>query len=225
MATAVATPPPTGTATIPPTVADLLDQLGGIAPARVRLRPPFGTATESDLIEANARKLGLCELVDGTLVEKAMGLIESMLAVSIAALLRSFVLAHNLGFVIGSDGMIRLLGGNVRIPDVAYVSWDRTPDRRVPSTPRSEFAPNLAVEVLSPSNTPEEMSRKRAEYFASGVLLVWEVDPRARTVAVYIAPEQPIILDATMTLDGGAVLPGFALPLADLFAELDRQGA
>ena len=68
------------------------------------------------------------------------------------------------------------------------------------------------------------MARKRREYFAAGVRLVWEVDPRARTVAVYEVPDQPTILEVGQTLEGGQVLPGFALPLADLFTELDRQG-
>ncbi len=69
------------------------------------------------------------------------------------------------------------------------------------------------------------MARKRREYFEAGVRLVWEVDPGARTVAVFDAPEHSTMLDASKTLDGGDVLPGFALPLADLFGELDRQGA
>ncbi len=68
------------------------------------------------------------------------------------------------------------------------------------------------------------MARKRHEYFQAGVQLVWEVDPRARTVAVYESSEHPTMLDASQTLDGGEVLPGFALPLADLFGELYRQG-
>ena len=206
------------------TVADLLDQLGGIAPARVRINPLPGLAAEADLIAVNGRKQGICELIGGILVEKPMGVVESMLAGSILALIRSFVLTRNLGIVTTTDGMMRLAPGIVRVPDVAFLSWDRTPGRRVPETPMSEFAPDLAVEVLSPSNTKAEMARKRAEYFASGVRLIWEFDPRDRTVAVYTTPEEAIILDESMTLDGGEVLPGFVLPLAELFAELDRAG-
>ena len=209
----------------PETVKDLLDRLGGISPGRVRIKPWPGLATEGDLIEVNGRKQGICELVEGALVEKPMGLVESMLAGSILAVLRSFVLARNLGFVTAPDGMMRLSPGTVRIPDVAYLSRARTPDGRIPEVAMSDFAPDLAVEVLSPSNTRAEMARKRAEYFAAGVRLVWEIDPRTRTVAVFTAREQSTTLDASMTLDGGDVLPGFALPLADLFAELDRHGA
>ena len=206
------------------TLDDLLEHLGGIAPSRVRLRPYPGTATEADLIEANARKLTIYELVDGVLVEKGMGYTESVLAGLILSLLRAFIVPRNLGLISGPDGMLRLFPGLVREPDVAYVSWGRIPGGRFPTEAIGGFAPDLAVEVLSLSNTKAEMARKRREYFESGVRLVWEVDPRARTVSVYESPEACSVLDASMALDGGAVLPGFALPLADLFGELDRQG-
>jgi Uma2 family endonuclease len=205
-------------------VADLLEELGGIDPSRVRLKKPPGPATEADLIAINERGDTLYELVDGFLVEKGMGYTESILGGAILAILRAFVIPRNLGLVSGADGMMRLFPGLVREPDVAFASWDRIPGRRRPTGAIAGFAPDLAIEVLSLSNTKKEMARKRREYFKAGVRLVWEVDPRARTVAVYEAPDQPTILEVGQTLDGGQVLPGFALPLADLFAELDRQG-
>jgi len=86
--------------------------------------------------------------------------------------------------------------------------------------------PDLVVEVLSVSNTPGEMARKRREYFEATVRLVWEVDPRARTVAVYVRDGEPLmVFTEDQPLDGRDVLPGFTLPLRDLFAELDRQAA
>jgi Uma2 family endonuclease len=203
------------------TLADLLEQLGGIPLNRVRLQPPPGTATEQDVITAGKP---LCELVDGVLVEKAVGYRESVLAMFLGQILGAFVRQGNQGLVSGPDGMVRLLPGLVREPDVAFISWERLPDRRVPSAPVPAIIPDLAVEVLSASNTAAEMARKRREYFAAGVRLVWIVDPATRTVAVHTAPEQAAVLDANATLTGGDVLPGFALPLRDLFAELDRQG-
>ncbi|MCZ6875647.1 MAG: Uma2 family endonuclease [bacterium] len=83
--------------------------------------------------------------------------------------------------------------------------------------------PNLAIEVMSESNTMGEMARKWCEYFAAGVQLLWFVDPKTRTVAVYTAPEQFTLRHEEDTLDGGAVLPGFSLSLRELFQELDRQ--
>ena len=207
------------------TLADLLERLGDIPLQRVRFRPPPGTATESDVLEAEGRDNRLCELVDGTLVEKGMGYQESLIALAIGSLLREFVVPRNLGLVSGADGMVRLFPGLVRIPDVAFVSWDRIPDGRVPPEPIPELAPDLVVEVLSPSNTVKEMRRKRREYFEVGVRLVWSVDPADRTVAVDSAPETSVKLDEARddVLDGGEVLPGFVLPLRTLFGELDRR--
>jgi Uma2 family endonuclease len=119
--------------------------------------------------------------------------------------------------------MVRLASGLVRIPDVAFISWDRLPGRRMPTEAIPGLAPNLAIEVLSEGNTPGEMARKRREYFAAGVQLVWLVDLRTRTVEVFTAPEQSVLLHADHTLDGGTVLPGFVLPVHELFTELDSQ--
>jgi Uma2 family endonuclease len=203
------------------TMADLLHRLGDISPARVRLNPVPGTATVADLL--NPENEG-CELIDGTLVEKAVGWEESFLAIWLATLLNQFVIPRNLGAVTGEAGLMELPGGPVRGPDVAFTSWDRMANRARPSDPVPELAPDLAVEVLSASNTPGEMARKRDEYFRAGVRLVWEIDPRARTVRAYTAAGRFTDLTANDTLTGDPVLPGFTLPLAHLFAELDRHG-
>jgi Uma2 family endonuclease len=206
-------------------LAELVERLGGIPLERVRFRPPPGTATEDDVIAAmEAPRKRLCELIDGVLVEKAMGYSESVLATVISAVLWSFVRPRNLGLVTSPDGTMRLWAGRVRMPDVAFTSWDRMPGRRRPPQPIPDLAPDLAIEVLSRSNTRAEMRLKRQDYFAAGARLVWEVDPEARTVSVYTAPDAPTVLTEADTLDGGAVLPGFTLPLRDLFGELDRQG-
>jgi Uma2 family endonuclease len=209
----------------PETVADLLERLGNIPPERIRLRPPPGTATEADVLAAlEAPRKRLCELIDGVLVEKPMGYTESVLATYLIVLLDAFVRPRNLGLLTAPDGTIRLWAGRVRIPDIAFFPWDSMPNRRRPPEPIPTLAPALAVEILSRSNTPAEMRLKRQDYFSVGVRLVWEIDPVGRTVAVYTAPEGPTTLTEADTLDGGAVLSGFILPLHDLFAELDRQG-
>jgi Uma2 family endonuclease len=206
-------------------LAELVERLGGIPLERIRFRPFPGTATEADVIAAmEAPRKRLCELIDGVLVEKAMGYSESVLATALIAALWSFVRPHNLGLVTAPDGTMRLWAGRVRMPDVAFTSWDRMPGRRRPPQPIPDLAPDLAVEVLSRSNTAAEMRLKRQDYFTARVRLVWEVDPEARTVSVYTAPDGPTVLTEADTLDGGGVLPGFTLPLRDLFGELDRQG-
>ena len=208
----------------PPSRTHLLDRIGGIAAERVWSFPAPGTATEEDLLHAYDHEGRLCELVDGILVEKAMGFRESLLAGALIEALRSFARRRNLGLVTAPDGMMRLAAGLVRVPDVAFISWDRLPERRVPAMPIPDLVPDLAVELLSAGNTPGEMARKRREYFAAGVRLVWLVDPEARTIAVYTGPRNPTLLRHGDTLSGGAVLPGFSLSLKDLFDELDRRG-
>ena len=207
------------------TLADLQHRLGDIPPGRIRMDPPPGTATAADVTRLQAKEGVLCELVERVLVEKTMGFRESILAMWIGRLLGEFAVLHKLGVVAGADGMMEITAGLVRIPDVSFLSWDRLPGRKIPREPIPELAPNLAVEVLSDSNTPAEMKRKRQEYFEAGVELVWEVDPEARSVVVWTsARESTTLTDPDDTLDGGAVLPGFATTLRELFKELDRHG-
>lgn len=207
-----------------PRLSDLLSRLGDIPASRVRYFPLPGTATVHDVIEIHAREKRLCELVDGVLVEKPMGYRESMLAIAIAAAVRAFVVPRKLGVVSGEAGMMQLVVGLVRLPDVAYVSAARLPGGRIPKEPVPLLVPDLAVEVLSESNTRAEMKRKREEYFKAGVRLVWIFDPDARNAEVYTGPDaRPTILSENDTIDGGNILPGFTLSLHDLFAELDAQ--
>ena len=203
------------------TLIDRLNDLGGIAADRVRLQPQPGSATVVDLITANASDKPLCELIDQTLVEKAMGYEASVVAAAILEILRRFVIPRKLGLVSGADGMFRLLSSLVRGPDVAFVSRARLPGGRFPTDPYPALAPDLAVEVLSPGNTRAEMTRKRIEYFHSGVRLVWVVDCSDRSVAVYSSPSSFRVLTAADSIDGGEVLPGFLQPVAEFFADLD----
>ncbi len=203
------------------TVADLLDRFGPILLSRIRQDPRPGSATEQDVVEIHDREKRCYELVDGVLVEKTMGVQEAFLAIAIARVLGDFADRQQLGFILGSDGMARLAPGLVRIPDVSLVLWDQLPKRRVPRIAMLNFAPALAVEVLSPSNTRQEMDRKLRDYFAAGVRLVWYVDPVARRVQTFTAVDQSQLLVEEETLTGGTLLPGFAVPLRELFAVLD----
>jgi Uma2 family endonuclease len=203
------------------TAAELVRRLGNIPLERICFTPAPGTATERDLLAAMRRSDRLYELVDGTLVEKAMGFSESAIAAQIARMIGNYGEEHDLGILAGADGPVRLLKGLVRMPDVSFFCWDKLPGRVLPSKPIPDLFPDLAVEVLSKTNTPAEMERKLREYFLAGVRLVWMIDPRTRTAAVYTGPDAPDArLDETQALDGGEVLPGFTLPLAELFALL-----
>ena len=202
------------------TAVDLVERFGAIPLSRVVQNPPPGTATEQDVIDFDDHQDRLCELIDGTLVEKTVGAYESCLAAVLIRLLGNFVARTNLGVVLGEAGMMRLAPGLVRIPDVSFISLGRLPNHRMPREPIPDLVPDLAVEVISRSNTRQEMDRKLQDYFTAGVRLVWYVyhTPR-REVWAYISPTEYTIIREGESLDGGAVLPGFQLSLADLFAE------
>ena len=208
----------------PRTVADLLTELGEIDPRRVLLKPIPGKATEKDLIRLNDRKRRLYELVDGVLVEKVMGFPEAFVALDLGRLLGNYVVEHDLGVTVGADAAMRIMPGLVRLPDVSFLSWDRLPVRgQVPDDPIADLVPDLAVEVLSTGNTRGEMARKLREYLLAGVRLVWFVDRVERVVKVFSSPEDVRIIREGEALDGGDVLPGFSLPVRQIFARLPQQ--
>lgn len=206
------------------TVADLNERFGPISFRRIHQEPPPGTATEQDVTDIHDHEKRLYELADGVLVEKTMGLQEAFLAQWIGHILIEFATKNDLGIVVGADGMSRLAPGLVRIPDVAFISWARLPGKKVPALSFIPFSPDLVVEVLSPGNTREELARKLAEYFDAGSTLVWYVDPRARIVRVYTSPENVTTLKEGATLEGGCLLPGFQLPVAEIFKQPERAG-
>jgi Uma2 family endonuclease len=208
------------------TIADLLHELGDVPADRVLLAPTPGAATEQDLLALLEHEGRTCELVDGTLVEKPVGTIESFLAAILIRILGNFTSAKKLGMISGEQGPYRLRLGLVRLPDVAFISWSRIPGELKDLPSIAPVVPNLAIEVLSESNTKPEIERKLGEYFTSGVQLVWIFDPRTRAVAVHLSAGPPTkVLTGDANLDGGTVLPGFQLNLAALFTELERPAA
>jgi Uma2 family endonuclease len=209
----------------PETVADLFEALrplGDIPPKRIRLHPTPGTATEEDLLCVLDRENRICELIDGTLVEKVMGFQESAIAAELITELKLYLRRHNLGVVTGPDGTLKLTTGLIRIPDVTFVRWENIPGGRFPDQPIPRLTIDLAVEVISPGNTRAEMQRKLREYFAAGTRLVWLIDPKDRTARIYTTPRRGTKLTQDDALDGGDVLPGFRLPLRDLFDRATR---
>lgn len=205
---------------VPATLEHRLQELGGVPADRVLAMPMPGCATPVDLIEVNERHGKLCELVDGTLVEKAMGYEASVVAAAILSLLHGYVSPNRLGLVSGADGFFRL-PSSIRGPDVAFVHRDRLPMARIPKDPIPSVIPNLVVEVLSPGNTRNEMARKRVEYFSAGAQMVWIVDCVHRTVAVYRSTASFQVLGPDDLLHGEEVLPGFQCQVADFFADLE----
>jgi Uma2 family endonuclease len=199
------------------TMAEVLDQLGGIPPNRVLMTPTPGTATEQDVIAIHDREHRLCELIDGVLVEKMMGFEESIYAGWVVYYLIAYLKGRKIGQAFTADGLVRLAGGQIRIPDAAFISRERL--SRIKRGTILEIAPDLVVEVLSKGNTRREMEKKLREYFASGVRIVWYADPKKRTVRVYEAVDRSVLLNDDDELDGGDVLPGFRLSIREWFDE------
>ena len=204
------------------TAVDLVNHFGPIPLNRVRFDPPPGKATEEDLLAICEREKRLYELVDGVLVEKVMGWDESCVAVVLIEFLQHHVRSNSLGVVAGPDGLTRLFSGMIRIPDISFVSWQRLPGKERPRVRIAPWAPDLVVEVLSEGNTDAEMDRKLRDYFEAGVRLVWYIDPAEESARIYRSPEECRVLGKEATLDGGDVLPGFQLPLVQLFTPPTR---
>jgi Uma2 family endonuclease len=219
---AVISPPQAPAAPKIDTVADLLHQLGDIPASRVLWDPIPGTATEADVVRhVDGPERRLVELIDGTLVEKPMGFYEARVGTILAYFIEGYIDEHDVGITLGADAMLRILPRQVRLPDVTFLSWTKMPNRELPAEPVAPLIPDLAVEVLSESNTRREMERKRKDYFAAGVRRVWQIDPDSQTAEVFTAPEQFTPIPADGELDGEDILPGFRLSLKRLF---DRAG-
>jgi len=206
------------------TVADLYRRFGPIPFERIRQNPPPGCGTVDDVIRLSDHEDRLYELVDGILVAKTAGYEESCIAGRILTLLNIFVEPRGLGLVAGADGTIQLDMNLVRIPDVSFVSWERVPGGAVPREPVPLLAPDLAVEVISRSNTPKEMGEKLQDYFEKGVRLVWYVRPRNRVEDVYTSPSHFTRLTISAQLGGGDVLPGFSVQVGELFQKPKAPG-
>src|SRR5438045_820344 len=117
------------------TLADILKRLGDVDPRRIRANPPPGTATEQDVTDIERRENRLYELVDGVLVEKVMGALESSLACDLIYLLKDFLKENDLGFLLAPDGTLRIMPDLVRIPDISFISWKQLPARQRPTNP------------------------------------------------------------------------------------------
>lgn len=159
------------------------------------------------------------ELVDGELIEvPGAGVIHGLIVALLYELIRDCVRRQQLGFVLG-DGVGYILSRDpvrVRIPDVSFVSQDRVPADGLPEG-FWPGAPDLAVEIVSPHDRAEDVRAKVSNYLDAGTRMVWVLWPRDQSVTVYQAGGQVKDLRPHDELDGGDVLPGFRVRVADLF--------
>ncbi|HUG91719.1 MAG TPA: Uma2 family endonuclease [Planctomycetaceae bacterium] len=165
----------------------------------------------------------LYEVVDGRVVElEPMGAFESWLSNLLKDHLSPFVRSHGLGRVVHEMLFNLLPIRQQRRPDLAFVSYGRWPKRRaVPRKNAWPVVPDLAVEVISPTNSMDAVLLKIREYFQAGVQQVWVVLPEEEQVYVYDSPTTIRVLTRDDELTSESILPGYRLPLAELFERLE----
>ena len=178
----------------------------------------FLTAKDVNDLPENP-KVWRYELVEGELVEVSpAGMVHTLIVGLVYRLLANHADEHDLGLVI-VDGLGYVLERNpdtLRVPDVSFVSRNRLPETG-PSGSFADIVPDLVVEVVSPGNTAAELRRRTRDYIAAGVRIIWIAWPEDLSVSVYTENLVAIELDATDRLDGGDVLPGFSVTVAELF--------
>jgi Uma2 family endonuclease len=174
------------------------------------------TMTADELFELG--DIGRCELIRGELFKMApTGYDHGGVEVNIALALAAFVKAHRLGRVLSGDPgfIIQRDPDTVRAPDVAFVRAERDP----PGGWQKFFpgAPDLAVEVLSPDDRIGDVNVKVQDWLKAGSRMIWTVDPQSKTVTVYRNHREATIFTLADTLTTDDLLPGFALPVAEIF--------
>lgn len=185
----------------------------------------MATATDPPLDATTLEPPGgetLYEMVDGQVVEKPpMGAYPTWIASLLAQSLGPFARSQKLGRVM-VEMLFRIDAERKlqRRPDVAFLSFERWPrDRQVPREAAWDVIPDLAVEVVSPTNSASEVITKVREYFQAGVRGVWVVYPEESQIYLYDSPTSVNIVQAGGEIDGGTILPGFRLPVATLFED------
>ncbi|MBI3945615.1 MAG: Uma2 family endonuclease [Armatimonadetes bacterium] len=176
------------------------------------------TAEDLQRLPENGKQF---ELVRGELIEVSPpGIEHGTRAVRIANLIDEYAEAHGLGTVAVESGFrLSRDPDTVRGPDVSFISRERL-DPDVAIEGFAEFAPDLAVEIVSPGDTYAEVAEKVDEYLRAGTRLVWVVDLKAERVTVFPGGQ---MLTGDEELTGGEVLPGFAVPVSRIFGRRTRQ--
>jgi Uma2 family endonuclease len=173
----------------------------------------------------SARGLGRCELVRGELfMMSPAGAEHGRIVVRVTVPLGRFVQEHALGTVFGAETGFQIARDpdTVRAPDVAFVRTERIGDDLGPGF--FQGPPDLAVEVLSPDDRAGEVLAKVQDWLDSGCRCVWVADPRARSVSVCRNRSQIVVLREPDALEGGDLLPGFSLPVAEIFGRGLKPG-
>ncbi|MSU49935.1 MAG: Uma2 family endonuclease [Opitutus sp.] len=160
------------------------------------------------------------ELINGEIIMSPTGYRHEDIAAAMLMAMRLHVRQHKLGSVCGSSLGCWMSSGNLLSPDVSFIHKTRIPRGQDAVRRYFQGAPDLVVEILSPWDRTIRTHDKLVEYFDSGAQLAWVIDPEAKSAQVYRGAEAGRLLRVTDALDGEDVLPGFRLPLAELFTEV-----
>jgi Uma2 family endonuclease len=162
------------------------------------------------------------EIVNGELIDMGnSGALHGYVCSLLLAALMGYILPQKLGVVLDSSTAFKMKNGNKRSPDISFFAKERLQGITELPSGFLEGAPDLAVEVLSPGNTVEEIHDKLTEYFENGTRLAWVIHPNEKYILVYRSAQEPDrLLKSVDFLDGEEVVPGFSLPVADLFQKL-----
>ena len=154
------------------------------------------------------------EYVKGELVPMSMPTMEhGEISTNIVTLLNNYVRQHQLGRIYTAETTFQI-GESGRKPDIAFLSQERLPENRRQASP---IPPDLAIEVVSPSDTVYNVVEKALEYLNAGTRMVWVIEPIAKTVTVYRAPDDIKFLTQNDTLTGEEVVEGFQCAVTDIF--------
>jgi Uma2 family endonuclease len=164
------------------------------------------------------------EVIDGVRVEREpMAAFETVLASWLCHLINSFAAGKKLGVAVSEVLFVLDARRDLkRRPDVAFVSYARWPAPVIAREAAWNAIPDLAVEIVSPTNLAEEIDGKITDYFQAHVRQVWVVYPDSGRVYIYQSPKQVTVLERTDSLDGGEVLPGFRLPIEQLYEAVTK---
>lgn len=162
------------------------------------------------------------EIVDRKLVDMGnSGAKHGYFCSDLMIVLGGYVRSHNLGIMFDSSTAFKLRDGNKRSPDISFVAKEHLVGLQELPDGFLSLSPDLVVEVLSPGNTTEEIHNKLVEFFDNGTRLAWVVHPTERYILVYYSAQEPDrLLKNTDILEGESVVPGFSVPIVELFRKL-----
>lgn len=162
------------------------------------------------------------EIINGELIEMGnSGALHGYVSSNLMILLGAYIRTHKLGVMFDSSTAFKMKNGNKRSLDISFFAKERLQGLTQLPTGFLEGAPDLAIEILSPGNTVEEMHNKLVEYFENGTRLAWIIHPIETYILVYHSAQEPTrLVKSADTLEGEDVIPGFTLPMVELFQNL-----